>query len=167
MSTKNETVYTQDVANKKMTVVREFAAPIERVWAAWTQAELLDKWWAPKPWKAETKSMNFKEGGMWLYSMVGPNGERHWAAKEYKTIHAPKSFTSEDAFTDEHGKKNADFAPNFWGSQFQPSPVGTKVTVEIIYKNEEEMQKQINMGFKEGFAMGHDNLDELLAKDNS
>jgi uncharacterized protein YndB with AHSA1/START domain len=161
---KNETVYTQDVANKKMTVVREFAAPIERVWAAWTQAELLDKWWAPKPWKAETKSMNFKEGGMWLYAMVGPQGEKHWSRCDYNSISAPKHFNSLDCFCDEKGNINPDFGKSTWNNQFQSSSNGTRVTVEITYEKKEDMEKMIQMGFKEGFAMGHNNLDELLAK---
>ncbi|MDZ7624970.1 MAG: SRPBCC domain-containing protein [Ignavibacteriaceae bacterium] len=56
-----------DKQNNKVKVTREFAAPLSKVWAAWTQSELLDQWWAPKPWKAKTKEMEFKEGGHWLY----------------------------------------------------------------------------------------------------
>jgi uncharacterized protein YndB with AHSA1/START domain len=41
--------FTVDKANKKINVEREFAAPLESVWAAWTKAELLDQWCAPKP----------------------------------------------------------------------------------------------------------------------
>ena len=61
-----ETLYTKDVANNKMTVVRQFDAPVEQVWRAWTESELLDQWWAPLPWKAKTKKMDFREGGSWL-----------------------------------------------------------------------------------------------------
>ncbi|MFD2144274.1 SRPBCC domain-containing protein [Mucilaginibacter antarcticus] len=68
----NPTEITEDLANKKLNVTRTFNAPIDQVWKAWTDDTLLDKWWAPRPWKAETKSMNFTEGGTWLYSMVGP-----------------------------------------------------------------------------------------------
>jgi uncharacterized protein YndB with AHSA1/START domain len=53
--TKRETVFSKDLQNKKLTVVREFDAPLERVWEAWTKSEILDQWWAPKPYKTETK----------------------------------------------------------------------------------------------------------------
>ena len=44
----------KDLDNKKMTITRGFDAPVADVWRAWTESELLDQWWAPKPWKAET-----------------------------------------------------------------------------------------------------------------
>ena len=53
----------KDLPNKKITVTRHFNAPLDQVWKAWTESELLDQWWAPKPFKAETKFMDFKVGG--------------------------------------------------------------------------------------------------------
>src|SRR5688572_16978462 len=96
--------FTVDKENKMINVERDFNAPVDKVWAAWTQKEILDKWWAPKPWKAETKEMDFREGGHWLYAMVGPDGSKHWARADYKSIDAPGSFSVEDAFCDENGK---------------------------------------------------------------
>ena len=75
-----------DKENNKINVEREFDAPPDLVWSAWTESELLDQWWAPEPWKAETQSMNFTEGGYWHYAMVGPDGERHYGRADYKTI---------------------------------------------------------------------------------
>ncbi len=72
MSNKQTTI-SKDAANKKLIVVREFDAPLEQVWKAWTDSNILDKWWAPKPWKAKTKSMDFREGGTWLYSLMVQN----------------------------------------------------------------------------------------------
>ncbi|MGY3214376.1 SRPBCC family protein [Mucilaginibacter sp. HD30] len=51
-----ETVVEKDLPNKTLHVVREFKGTVERVWAAWTQAELLDQWWAPRPWKPLAKA---------------------------------------------------------------------------------------------------------------
>ena len=79
----NQTTITKDVANKKLIVVREFDAPPEEVWKAWTEKELLDIWWAPKPWRAQTKTMDFREGGAWLYSMVGPDGTESYCRVDY------------------------------------------------------------------------------------
>ena len=159
-----ETIYTKDAANKKISVVREFEAPVEKVWKAWTESELLDQWWAPKPWKANTQSMDFREGGTWLYYMEGPDGSRQYCRADYETIAPNKSYTGLDAFCDENGKINTDFPRMHWKVVFNKSANGTKVEVEITFTSEADMEKIIEMGFKEGFAAAHTNLDELLAK---
>ena len=159
-----ETIYTKDAANKKLSVVREFDAPVEKVWKAWTESELLDQWWAPKPWKANTQSMDFREGGAWLYYMEGPDGTRHYCRDDYETIVPNKSYTALDAFCDENGKVTTEFPRMHWKVVFNQSANGTKVDVEITYDSEADMEKIIEMGFKEVFAAAHTNLDELLAK---
>ena len=51
-----------------------------------------------------------------------------------------------------------------WMVQFSKASTGTKVEVEITFASVEDLEKIIEMGFKEGFAAAHNNLDELLAK---
>jgi len=160
---KLQTTFTKDINNKKMFITREFAGPVEDVWKAWTDPKFLDQWWAPRPWQAKTKSMDFREGGSWVYAMVGPDGSQHWAKAEYKKIVTNKSFETLDAFCDENGNINTEFPRMNWKTVFHPSPVGTKVEIEILYSSKEDIEKIIEMGFKEGFAAAHDNLDELLA----
>lgn len=154
--------FSVDKENKKIRVEREFAATLDRVWAAWTQSELLDQWWAPKPWKAETKSMDFSEGGFWLYAMVGPDGTRHWARADYKDIKDQKSFSTFDAFCDEQGNINTDFERSLWNNSFKEQSGSTFVNIEITYKDVASLEKIIEMGFKEGFTAGLENLDALL-----
>ena len=52
----------------------------------------------------------------------------------------------------------------FWNGDFSPVGDATRVTIEITFDSEEDMEKIIEMGFKEGFAAAHKNLDELLEK---
>ena len=162
MITKHQTNITKDTANKKLLVVREFDAPIHQVWQAWTDSNLLDQWWAPKPWKAKTKTMDFREGGYWLYAMVGPDGDHSWCRADFKTIDPGKSFTAIDAFCDENGKATTDFPIMHWKNEFFSTPTGTRVEVEITFSSEADMEKIIELGFKEGFTAAHTNLDELL-----
>ncbi len=163
MSTKQTTI-SKDAANKKLIVVREFDAPLEQVWKAWTDKDILDKWWAPKPWQAKTKSMDFREGGTWFYSMVGPDGKENHCRVDFKTIVENESYSGDDAFCDENGNITHDLPGMRWLSKFSSAGVGTKVEVEITFATEADMQKIIEMGFEEGFTAAHGNLDELLAK---
>jgi uncharacterized protein YndB with AHSA1/START domain len=163
----HETVFTKDETNKKIKVTREFDAPVERVWKSWTNREMLDQWWAPKPWKANTTSMDFREGGTWLYYMQGPEGERHYAKVVYETIASNKSFSGTDGFCDENGKVIEGMPSMHWKCVFSKSGAGTKVDVDITFPSAEDMEKILEMGVQEGFAMAHNNLDELLAKQNA
>lgn len=154
--------FSVDKANGKINVQREFAAPLSKVWAAWTESELLDQWWAPKPWRAETKTMDFREGGYWLYAMVGPDDERHWARVDYKTIKKNKWFNASDAFCDENGNPAEELPSVNWKNEFQATETGTKVIVDISFASESDLQKIIEMGFEQGFTSALQNLDALL-----
>lgn len=160
----NEAVFVRDQRNKKLTVTRLFNAPLDLVWKAWTDSGILDQWWAPKPYRAETKKMDFREGGMWLYCMVGPNGEhdRQWCRVDYKTIETLKRITSTDAFCDQDGQVNADFPTMLWKKEFRKHEDSTTVVIEVNFDKEEDMLKIIGMGFQEGFTAGMNNLDHYL-----
>jgi len=163
MSNKQTTI-SKDATNKKIIVVREFDAPPEEVWKAWTDSNILDQWWAPKPWKAKTKTMDFREGGFWLYSMAGADGAKLWSRADYKTIIQNKSFIAKDSFCDENGNINNNIPGMHWKNEFSKTDTGTKVEVEITFASEADMEKIIEMGFEAGFTMAHGNLDELLKK---
>lgn len=152
-----------DKANKKINVERSFNAPLDLVWAAWTEAEILDQWWAPKPYRTETKSMDFKEGGRWLYCMVGPEGERHWCLLDYHKITPMKSFSGLDAFCNETGVINTKQPRSHWENKFREEEEGTVVDIEIKFDELSDLETIIKMGFKEGFTAGLENLDQYIS----
>jgi len=160
--TSNVTV-SKDVNNKKITVVRDFDAPVEAVWKAWTQKELLDQWWAPKPYKAKTRMLDFREGGQWLYAMVGPDGDESWVCVDFFKIDAYKSFTAEDYFCNEKGERTNDLPGMFWNNVFTSTGSGSRVSVELTFRSAEDLNKILELGFEEGYLSALGNLDELLA----
>lgn len=151
-----------DKENKKVRVTREFAAPLSKVWAAYTQSNLLDQWWAPKPCKAKTKTMDFREGGHWLYAMVGPQGEEHWCREDFTSVTPMKSFKAVDAFCDQEGKINDEFPKSTWVIEFIEADNKTTVKIEMECETVADLEKYIEMGFQEGFTSALGNLDELL-----
>lgn len=152
----------KDLPNKKLVIERNFDASPEQVWKAWTEPEYLDQWWAPLPWRAETKSMNFSAGGRWLYAMVGTNEERQWCCVDYTRIDEGKSFDTIGAFCDEHGNRNNEMPEMKWNLRFADSGTGTKVTIEVSFNSEADLEKIIEMGFQEGFASAMNNLDRYF-----
>lgn len=159
----NEATFTENAERKTLIVERAFDAPVERVWAAWTERELLEQWWAPAPWKARTKSFDFREGGHWHYYMEGPEAERHWCRVEYRTIELQRRFTASDFFCDEEGTRNTELPGTDWDNRFDGDDQRTRVRITLTFVSVEDMRKIVEMGFKEGFTMGLDQLDALLA----
>ena len=51
-----------------------------------------------------------------------------------------------------------------WENTFSASGSGTLVRIELTFETEEDLEKIVEMGFKEGFTAAHGNLDELLEK---
>ncbi len=154
--------FTVDKPSKTIIVKREFAAPLPLVWDAFTQSRILDQWWAPKPWKAETKHMEFKEGGQWLYAMVGPEGERHWSVARYTEIQPRKKFVGLDGFTDEDGNINEEMPQSKWEVTFTDKGEKTLVEIRTSYDQIEQLEAILEMGFKDGFRIALEGLDDLL-----
>ena len=84
MANNNQIQIVKDLPNRKITITRKFEAPLEDVWRAWTERDLLDKWWMPKPWVAKTKSLSFEVGGNWLFSTKGGKTNSFLQAQEQK-----------------------------------------------------------------------------------
>ncbi|HTA62726.1 MAG TPA: SRPBCC domain-containing protein [Bacteroidia bacterium] len=152
-----------DKQAKTITVKREFAAEVDLVWDAYTKKELLDQWWAPKPWKAKTKTMDFRVNGRWLYAMVGPQGEEHWSVANYKSIELHKKFVGVDSFTDAEGTINTAMPQSNWEVTFTAKGDVTLVEFKISYTDLAQLEATIAMGFKEGFTMTLNSLDDLWA----
>ncbi len=149
--------------NNAINIKREFAASLTKVWDAYTKSEILDLWWAPKPWQTKTKSMDFREGGRWFYAMCGPEGEEHWCIADYIKIQKQKSFTATDGFADADGKVNNEMPQSKWKVEFKDLTKNKcLVTSEITFGSLEQLETTIQMGFKEGITMAMEGLDEYL-----
>lgn len=154
--------FTVDKAKNQIHVKREFDAELPLVWDAWTKPEILDLWWAPKPYSLKTKYMDFRNGGHWLYAMISPENEVHWCRADYTEIIPQKQYSAYDAFCDEEGKINTDFARSQWNNQFSSNAQNTEVNITIQYDSLNDLETIIQMGFKEGFTMGLSNLDQYI-----
>ncbi len=154
--------FTVNKETNTVNVKREFAANLELVWEAWTNPQILDQWWAPKPYRTETKSMDFREGGMWLYAMISPENEKHWGKNDYIKIDRHSMFSGLDAFCDENGRESKEMPRTHWTNEFSENGEKTLVTITAKYDNLADLEKIIELGFKEGFTMALENLDQYL-----
>jgi uncharacterized protein YndB with AHSA1/START domain len=147
---------------KTVSITKEFAAELSLVWDAYTRAELLDQWWAPKPFASRTKVMDFRVGGRRFYAMVSPDGQERWALQKYTSITPKTNFKFFNAFADKD--ENPELPGSDWDLNFSEQKGTTKVSISIYNESLERLERMIEMGFKEGTALQLNNLEDLLAK---
>ena len=154
-----------DKSTKTVIIDREFNAELSLVWDAFTKQEILDQWWAPKPYLSKTVKMDFKVGGRRFYAMVSPEGvEIGWHIQDYTSISPKTNFKFLSVFAD---KDENPFLPGSnWDLNFSEQNEITKVSITIVNDSLERMEKMIEMGFKEGFTATLDELENLLSNFN-
>ena len=152
--------FTLDKSKKTAFINREFDADLSLVWDAFTKKEILDQWWAPKPFTSKTKFMDFKVGGRRFYAMVSPEGQERWSIQKYTSISPKTNFKFLNAFADKD--ENPELPGSDWDLNFIEEKGKTKVSVAIFNESLERMEKMIEMGFKEGLSMTMNYLEELL-----
>jgi uncharacterized protein YndB with AHSA1/START domain len=157
--------FTVDKATKTVFINREFDAELSLVWDAFTKAEFIDQWIAPKPMTAKTKYQDFKVGGKRFYAMVSPEGQERWALQEYTSITPKTNFKMYNVFADKD--ENPELPGSEWDHTFseQIGPDSNRVTkVSIsIYNESLERLERILDGFTQGMKMSLSNLENLLA----
>jgi len=160
---KNDLLFdlTVDKAAQTVYINREFDAPQSLVWDAFTKPEIIDQWWAPKPYASKTKFMNFEVGGRRFYAMVSPDGQERWALQRYTSISPKTNFKMYNTFADQD--ENPELPGSEWDFKFSEHNGTTIVSVTIYNESLARMERMIEMGFKEGYALQMKNLEELLA----
>ena len=152
--------FTVDKATRMVFVKREFNAELSLVWDAFTKQEILDQWWAPKPWTSKTKYMDFKVGGRRFYAMVSPDGQESWQIQDFTSISPKTNFKYLSVFADKD--ENPHLPGSNWDLNFSEQNGITKVSIRIHNESLERMEKMLEMGFKEGFTATLNYLDKLL-----
>ncbi len=122
----------EDQSRSGLTFVRVFDAPRELVWKAWTDPEMIKKWWGPKDFTSPVAKIDFKVGGKYLLAMHGPKGTEFdkdlWSTGVYKEIVPMEKIVVTDSFADEKGNI---VPPTQYG---MPSTFPTEATIIITFE---------------------------------
>ena len=105
--------------------------------------------------------MNFEVGGRRFYAMVSPEGQERWSIQKYTSISPKTNFKMSNTFADKD--ENPELPGSEWDLNFCEQNGTTKVSITIYNKSLARLEKMIEMGFKEGFTMTLNYLQELLA----
>lgn len=158
--------------NKKLVIERIFEASREKVWEAWTNPEMMKKWWGPKDFSAPFIQIDLRVGGKYLFCMRGaatPGGAEQdfWSTGVYKEIIKPEKLVMTDSFSDEKG--NAIPASQYgmagdWPLEllvtvlFKEQGNKTKITLEHKGMPADQNRELARQGWNQSF----DKLAEIL-----
>lgn len=96
------------MGQQELAITRVFDAPREKIWKAWTEPEMVKRWWGPKDFTAPHIEIAFREGGKYLFCMRGtvtPGGEKKdfWSTGTYQKIVPMEKIVATDSFADVEG----------------------------------------------------------------
>jgi len=131
------------VAERTMILQRVIRAPKKLVWAAWMNPETLPKWWGPDGFSCQTKRIDLRTGGDWVFDMIGPDGTVFPNHHRYAEVRAEDRI-GYALLWGENGPKHADA----WAS-FDEADGATTVTLGMVFSTAAEFQTARGFGAAE------------------
>ena len=153
---------------------REFDAPLDRVWRAWSDPERMSKWWGPKGFASEIVKLDLRPGGICHYRIESPEGQVMWGKLMYREIVPLERLVFIVVFSDEHeGLTTHPLSPG-WPRQilstvtFSERNGKTTITVRWVPYDATDSEREVFEAGKDSMRAGwtgtFDRLDDYLAK---
>ena len=153
----------KDLDTLTLTIVADFAAPLQRVWDAYMDPRKIEKFWGPPEYPATFTRHDAAPGGRTNYVMTGPDGSRFGGYWDWITVDAPHSFEVRDGFAHADGTPNSDLPQVRVSFAFEPTAQGSRMTTTSVFSSPEEWNKLEAMGMEEGTLLAMGQIDALLA----
>ena len=157
------------IEGNTLTLEREFDAPRDLVFEAFTDCKHLRHWWGPHGWELPVCQMDFREGGSWLYCMkcVDENmgdffGTESWGKQVFHEIDRPNSISYTDYFADAEGNINPELPATDSTLEFVDQGASTKLVSRSTYATAEALKTVTDMGMLQGVAETWDRLAERI-----
>jgi uncharacterized protein YndB with AHSA1/START domain len=146
-----------------MTVVADFAAPLQRLWDAYADPRQLEKFWGPPTYPATFTRHDMFVGGRSAYAMVGPDGDVSRGYWEFLAVKAPYSFEVRDGFCHPDGTPNADMPSMRMTFELEATDTGSRVTTTTFFSSVDELEQLLTMGMEQGMREAMGQIDAVLA----
>ena len=116
------------MSEQDFTITREFDAPRELVFKAWTDCDHFTRWFAPRGFTTPHCSIDPRPGGSWTSAMRSPQGREFWSSGTIVALDVPSRLVVDEGFSDEHGNRVS--AQEYGMSDDMPSEERMTVTLE-------------------------------------
>jgi len=146
-----------------ITIVADFAAPLARLWDAYADPRMIERFWGPPTYPATFIRHDVAVGGRSVYRMTGPEGDEHYGCWEWTDVNAPASFSIIDWFADATGTPNTDLPGSKATFAFEATDTGSRLTTTSRFESLEQLQQLLDMQMLEGTKEAMAQIDTVLA----
>jgi uncharacterized protein YndB with AHSA1/START domain len=159
MATKNETRIVGESGKQEIIITREFEAPRELVFKAYTETELLKQWLGPRGYKMHVDKFDARSGGEYRYIHTGKEGEEYAFRGVFHEINSPEVIIQTFEFEGAKGHVSLEKAT------FEALPGNrTRVTGLSVYQSVADRDMMLRSNMEMGVKQGHERLDEIIDK---
>lgn len=144
-------------ADREIVAERVFNAPRDRVFAAYTDADLIPQWWGPRDQTTIVDQMDVRPGGAWRFVMRDSNGDESGFRGTYREVAPPERIVQTFEWEGMPGHVIVET------TTFEDLGGRTKVKNVSLFHTSEERDGMLASGMESGMTESHDRLDELLA----
>lgn len=159
-SSKKSTQVKAEPNSLEINMTREFEAPREKVFRAFTDADLMLKWWGPRTLQMRFEKFEPHDGGSYRYFHKGPKGPEVGFHGVFHEVTAPERIiqTFEFEGLPERGHVCLETI------RFEALPGNrTRVHYQDIFQSVQDRQGAIDSGMTTGIDDMHERLDDLIA----
>jgi uncharacterized protein YndB with AHSA1/START domain len=156
----NKITVTAEPGKQEIIITREFDAPRELVFKAFTDPEIYVQWLGPRRLKMTLEKFEPRDGGNWRYIQKDEKGNEFAFRGVFHEILAPERIigTFEFEGLPERGHVVLETA------KFGALPDGrTKITTQAVYQSVADRDGMVKSGMESGMKDSYERLDEVLA----
>ena len=146
-------------SDREIVSERVFDASRERVFAAFTDPDLIPQWWGPRSTTTVVDQMEVRAGGAWRFVVQDSEGEETGFRGTYREVTPPERVVQTFEWEGMPGHVIVETAT------FEDLGGRTKVTTVSLFHTTEERDGMLASGMESGLTESHDRLTELLAQD--
>jgi len=161
MASNNKTTIKAEASEQELFITREFEAPREMVFKAFTTPELIVQWLGPRELKMKLDKFEPKAGGSYRYVHIDPAGNEYGFHGVVHEVFAPQRIIQTFEF---EGLPEAGHV-TLETSRFEELPGNrTRVTIQSVFQSVTDRDGMMQAGMERGVNDSHNRLDELFAK---
>ena len=139
----------------RILITREFDAPAHLVYRAWTEPDLVKRWWAGERGEVTSAEIDLRVGGMWRFVMVAHGGFEVAFHGEYREIVPDERLVSTEVF---EGMPDASALDTM---TFAEADGRTTLTILVQHSSKEHRDAHIESGMEAGMQEAFDRLEQV------